>query len=684
MFLLNNNLYIPFDKMVKFGIPERNLKRLQEPIKISHPTDHRKKLICYELLKDKYKAIIKQHLKCDPYLYAVQDPIKKLVEWDYKAEEFYSTYQLPDGADLPEEYQQKYTIACGWLNMIDRVLADKKALKKALNIQIKQFWKGIAAVVKAEKIDIPTAPSRIKEKLAKYKAGGYESIVETWRFTQKNAAKIGKSDAGYDESIAEKQMALIRKAGRMHNNFDAAQITRSVNIIFKKNGWPEVSQSTVYNYLRKYDTILLPGKRGAREYHNTRAMQIDRKRPDYPLYMVTLDGWTVELLYQEHNQDEGKTTYENRLVMVVVLDPSENYPLGYAIGDRENTALIRQACRNAELHIKELFGDYYRPWQIQSDHYGLKTMTPFYNGLGYLFTPAAVGNAKSKVIEPYFKYLNKNHCQYHYNWGGFGVKARKESQPNAEYLNKIKQSFPDKAGVIRQIVAMMEYERANKINAFMARWNSTVEDDKVVMNREQWLRVFGYWTGETNSIEGKGLHPAIEGQKLWFDTFNPKFRELDRYKWKVLYDKDDLSSILAVSEDDKYSFLLEHKRQIDMSVRGQIEGDSEHRSAVQQFNKERREEIIQIAARDAELVDEVINNTPLALDDYQEARLKLMFTYSGQQKERIQDAKKLGIARKAKSIEQKQEKAEQKELMNVMEEQRKAYLNTKVDINKYV
>jgi hypothetical protein len=59
------------------------------------------------------------------------------------------------------------------------------------------------------------------------------------------------------------------------------------------------------------------------------------------------------------------------------------------------------------LHINELFGQPFRPWQIQSDHYALKQLTPFYQAMGHLHTPAAVGNAKSKVIEPYFNHINK-------------------------------------------------------------------------------------------------------------------------------------------------------------------------------------------------------------------------------------------------------------------------------------
>ena len=67
------------------------------------------------------------------------------------------------------------------------------------------------------------------------------------------------------------------------------------------------------------------------------SMQVKREAPKFPTYFWTLDGWTVELLYQD------KDRYDNRLVMVVVLDAMNKYPVGYAIGERENAELIRQA-----------------------------------------------------------------------------------------------------------------------------------------------------------------------------------------------------------------------------------------------------------------------------------------------------------------------------------------------------
>lgn len=93
----------------------------------------------------------------------------------------------------------------------------------------------------------------------------------------------------------------------------------------------------------------------------------------------TLDGWDVELVYQKRQPVDKKvngetrtykkTTYHNRKTIVVVLDACGKYPIGYAVGDHESPALIREALRNAIKHARELFGARYKPLQLQSDNY---------------------------------------------------------------------------------------------------------------------------------------------------------------------------------------------------------------------------------------------------------------------------------------------------------------------------
>jgi hypothetical protein len=142
---------------------------------------------------------------------------------------------------------------------------------------------------KADNIDLPSSYQRLRNKITEYQEKGYESLID-WRFGNKLAAKIGKTDEGFNEEVAAKQTALIRKAASMHNNFDTAQIARFVNQIFSKNGWEEVSHGTVYNVIKANEHLITSGARGARTYNNKIAMQVTRKRPDF---LFIISRWTA-------------------------------------------------------------------------------------------------------------------------------------------------------------------------------------------------------------------------------------------------------------------------------------------------------------------------------------------------------------------------------------------------------
>lgn len=687
MKIIDGQLFVEFSEAVQAGFSEGYLKKAKSTgVKSWHfipdPSDQRKVLINYNALKPEYKAKFQNHLRTlsgcqhqgtpchcgDPYTYYYITSIKSLFSYDAKAEQFFIDYKLPDGRSLPDEYIKKYTLAASWLYTL-QWLIDNKAQLNHMHIPANELFQLVAMIIREEQIHLPTSEDRLKRKLNAFRKQSYQVLIEQWRFCNKNAARIGKKSDGYDEQLAQQQLALIRKAGRKHNNFDAAQISRAVNSVFSRKGWPTVSHKTIYRILKQHETILLPARRGAREFNAHRAMQVVRHRPQYPLYLLSIDGWTVELLYQ------NEAGFDNRLVMVVVLDAMNDYPLGYAIGDRENTTLIQQACKNALTHIKQLFGEYYRPWQLQSDHYGLKIMTPFYQSMAQLFTPAAVGNAKSKIVEPYFKYLNKNYCQYYPNWSGFNVDARRNNQPNREYLDKIKHSFPDRQGCIQQITYIIEQDRRLKQAAYLQRFNEMPDDDKVIITRNQYLKIFGQKT-QPKQLQPAGLCHVINGRKIWFDTFHTQFRQMDQHKWHLYYDPDDLSTALAVTDDEQHSFLLHAKPAISMSLKELNSQQASYLQQVHQYNKQWKEQIIQIAAQDEQLAGQALAQMPLTLDDVQEARLKLMFTHHGQQKERIQDAKKLQPSPVAHD--------DSTEKLQRIKQLREMYLNSKTDFNQYI
>ena len=260
--------------------------------------------------------------------------------------------------------------------------------------------------------------------------------------------------------MAEKMKAIIQEANDRPQNFNLMQITRAVNKLYKAHGLAQISYGTVFNVLKTGDSKGLhsAGSQGIRDYNNNIAMQVKRKRVFLPMQFVSVDGWDVELYYQITEVDKkgnSHTDYNRRMVLVVVLDPFCDYPLGYAIGDRETAELIREANRNAIQHAHDLFGNWYRPLQIQSDHYAFKQLSPFYEAASKHFTPAAVGNAKSKPIEYYFNRINHEYFQMLPSWSGHNITASKKNQPNKEYLDRIKHQFPTRQECLHTIELVM-------------------------------------------------------------------------------------------------------------------------------------------------------------------------------------------------------------------------------------
>ena len=106
----------------------------------------------------------------------------------------------------------------------------------------------------------------------------------------------------------------------------------------------------------------------------------------------------------------------------------------------------------------------------------------------------------------------------------------------------------------------------------------------------------------------------------------------------------------------------------------------DYHQRIRDFNKDRKEEILQQYIEDDTLVNDVIMGTPLNLKDEDEAALKLMLTFKGQQKERLQDAKGL---KQVTKIEDKKQAKQLKQSESEWEREQMNYLHSKIDYNQY-
>ena len=564
-------------------------------------------LFAVDSLPFKYKTEVYRRFP-DMKAQAESKPFIESIEPDGAALNFYETYPLGDGKFLPTEKQTEYANNAAILNAFRVVLErsnSQRTRQSHKRINKTEFWRKAAQALPriADKFphSLPENPRRLQEKFNLYLREGYASLI-TGKYGKRNAAKI-------DDDVKESLLVRLISDAR---NLDNAQIARLYNVVAELQGWGTITPSAVGVWRNKFDLVTAGGRLGATRFRNQKSMQVKRSRPTLPLLYWTMDGWTAELLYQKTEERNGRTvtTYTNRLTLVVVLDPCLNYPVGYAIGERENPELIKAALRNAANHTAELFGHRYRVNQLQSDNYGRGNLTPIYEVMGDKYTPARAHNAKAKVIEPFFGYFNKKYCQLCVNWSGFGITSNKNLQPNSEFLNKNRHNFPTADECREQLTAFVERERAEKREQYVKLFTELPEERRLPLSDEQYLLTFGAETGYQNAIEGTGLRPTIGGIKRDYDCFNPKFREYAHVRWAVKYDPDNLDHVLAVNEDGSLRFMLERKHVQPMALADRREGDAEQLARVHGFNQQLEVNITERLALANSKVEQLFNDNP--------------------------------------------------------------------------
>lgn len=652
------NELIAFNPKTKVGsergfISESNyykMKSKKQIIVLQRSTPDMSAIVDYETMR----SDIKQQydlLNGDPRATLATQSQKSLLEeaivFSNDAFEFYTTkYRYDGGKKLPDAKIDKYTLN---VRVLEAILYLKDEHRKDVigtSGPRVNMWKNLCTLSNELLAlrdphgkplfphTLPQNAASLKRKCQEYEDACRISREEGYRYLiHKN---FGNKSAAVVKD--EESEAILHKLISLHNNLNSVQIMEEYNKVAEILDKPLInSPVTVDNYKKKMELTTMQGRKGEKAVANTRKMQIHREAPTQALTYWTLDGWTAELLYQKKvpagkgadGQRCMKTTYTNRKTIVYVMDACCKYPVGYAIGDNESPALIREALRNAVRHTKELFGKRYKPLQLQSDNYAKKTLPPFYQAMTKYYTPAAVGNAKAKIIEPHFHYLNVQYCQKQANWSGFGITSRTENQPNMEVLNDHRKLIPDEATCIGQIEAIVAQERALHLAEFMAAWERTEESRKLPFSDEEYLLLMGETTGRTNHINGDGLRLEMQGERINYDTFDISLREHYNEDWIVRYDPEDMNRILisnavrkgmkdAGKEIGTLRYMMQKCMKAPMALADQKPEHFEYRNRVKGFNEELQQHIDdKVASVDGHIknlqqrIPELINNTLL-------------------------------------------------------------------------
>lgn len=534
-----------------------------------------------DTLPEKYKVEVYKRFDIPP-MDRVKSLLEQLIRPLPEAVHYYHAYRLADGRCLPSDKIAQYTAEAQILEAVSAYKQEHyskrgKAGRRPMGKGELYGW--LADMIQAlpqEEYPHKLPKSRLREKHEAYQRDGYESLIHKG-YQNQNASKTG----------GDEQSALLLMLLASPNNLNNSQVARLYNETAKVRGWEKLTASAVGKIAKSKSLLIDAGRKGRTDYRLQVQTAIKRTKPTRAMSYWVHDGWTVELYYQHTTTDKKggtKTVYDCRLVVVVILDASCSYPIGYAIGERECPQLIAQALRSAAHHTEELFGVKCHPREIQYDHYQIGALTPLYKAMSNKLSPARAKNARAKIIEPYFSRLNKTYCQLQPNWSGYGITGKKGKGTNREVASDLRHQIPTRAEVERQIHTIMSQERALKHEEYMSLFDGDITD--IQLDRSIYLEHWGETSGRYIGQSIYGLTPTIFGEVQYYESFEQGFKEQRHQRWQVYYDPSDLTSVLAVSEDGQYKYLLERKHLQPMAVEDQRPEDLQHLERVRTHQRE--------------------------------------------------------------------------------------------------
>ncbi len=526
---------------------------------------------CVNVYEESRRNLIEQHIVHDA---AIRD--------------WFDNYKTSRGSSLPNSKDKPIrTIYYNNAVILNAIVAlVQKIQKRGDRVDWEMMAEYVATLDRMTyNFELPENSRKLHEKVKNYLRDGLESLVhKNYKTGLANAAKI----------VGEEQRSMLIALIAEHRNFDYQEIANLYNEWAAAHGWKTISRSTVQEVARKATFITAASKHGAENFRSTLSYQVKRSAPSAAMYMWVLDGWDAEIAYKK--SDGKRTTYYNRLTLEVVLDASTRMPVGYAVGESENAELIREALRNAERFVEETTGTMLMPHQIQCDNFAKSAMWNTYSALAQYVTPARVGNAKAKIIEPWFCHFNDKYCKYAFNWTGHGTTARKKNQPNLNITLKNKQNIPTLEELIVEINALMARYRQQALPAYREAMAALPAGERRVLGMKQYLALFGENTGYQYQLQGTGINVRILGKKHQYDLLPAsdseadmrealRFREMCWERWTVLLDPLDERHILVENKNKTEQFLLTLKDEQPMALKDRKPGDYERLAAIWKFNR---------------------------------------------------------------------------------------------------
>jgi hypothetical protein len=558
MKLIEGRLFLTIDDAIECGfskdanyINKEKSRGAKWATFIKDPQDNRKTLIDYEsLAENKKEKVISRY--GNPYDRLSTEPIKNLVIKDLEAEKFYMQYRFDGAKSLPIKHVEAYTKAASWLNMLVKSEADKKELKRLLNLNITQFWVKVCEIIVSDKIDLPSHIVRLRQKIDQYNKEGYQCLINK-QFGNTKAKKV-------NTEVAE---ALLLELIGNHNQHDDVYVCFQYNKWAVDNNHKQISPATVGNYRRSNEATLMMSREGNSAFNEKYILQQKGFRPSSPNYLWEHDDNNLDFLFSDNGYNY------HRYVCIAVIDSHCDLLLGksYIVDQTPKPWMVQAAYIDAMYYIRSLTGGWHMPFEIKSDKWSIKELLPFYGKVGK-YIPAAHGNKHRGYIEPFFSSglwkrmqkagtINYNGNNMIAKYRGVNMEALEkknlklrprigeESEQQIESFFHRLRTFPD--------ITRENMNALSKQDQWLQAWESLPIEKRRPITDEQFLLTFGIEHNPSRqiTITNRGIEPQINGIKYSFDipsTVNPL--NVIGSRVSVIYDPYDMSRVMITNHSD--------------------------------------------------------------------------------------------------------------------------------------
>lgn len=620
MKLHNGKACLESADVVKFGLTTignlyninsegRNGKKTRGWNTYTDPENGKNILVVYDDLSEKNKEKV-QSLIGNPYDALARQPIADRVVLDAQAQAFFIGYRYDNGQkSLDVSTVKKYTRAASWLKMLAEVQADRKIIKKGLQLTVPEFYGHVAEMITLEirkgqnkayegwdvlPTKFPATYQRLMQRVDKYVQAGYESIIDP-AFGNQAAAKVLKDDVSQD---------LLIELFKHPNQYDDVFICQAYNQKAKELGRKEITWRTVRLWREKMAHEITADREGWVEWRQKYSLRTHRLRPSQPGYLWESDDNHLDLLFKS---EDGRS--QIRYKGIFVTDSFSDLVLGYACAEELTTDQVRMAYLDAMHYVRSLTGVWCLPFEVRTDRWRLKSLKPFYEAVGhYDYIESPVQSKNRGWLENLFGSDDWKRCLKFdaeglpaNNYTGNNITARKAGF-NREASRRNSKLFPLTMDAEAQISAFVNrlrhidlHGKGSREQRWLEAWVALPESEKRIVTDEQMLLIFGlkqadFNGGRQTEITKDGICLQVGTIKTYYQI--PPALRLQNIGKQVdlFFDPYDMQRVL-VTDGERLRFVAEQVVMVPGTQRDMELLGAGSRAKLNEYLREKRDDV---------------------------------------------------------------------------------------------